>query len=104
MHPFDHRIDGDDEPLPRRAIDESGVVAQLQPAGPGNRREKASDPAEFAQAFAVHGPLQIAAAQGAGEAVQDTVRQTRFLPAKERVDDGEILAHRDPRRNVGPMH
>ena len=54
MHPFDHRVDGDDEPPPRCAVEESGVVAQLQAARSGQRRKKASDPAELTEPLARH--------------------------------------------------
>ena len=48
MHPRDHRVRGHHQPLPGAALDQCGVVAQSQPARPGERREIAPDALELA--------------------------------------------------------
>ena len=39
--------------------------------------------------------------EGAGEVVENPVRQPRLAAAKKRMGDTDILAHRHPRRDVG---
>jgi hypothetical protein len=57
MHTADDCIDGDDEPLSGIAGEERRIVAQAEPAGPGERRKEAPDAAEFAEPAARHGAL-----------------------------------------------
>src|SRR5947208_16265077 len=101
MHPGDDRVDGDDELMSRRAVEERRIVVQVEPARPGERREEASDPAELAEAVAhgrVTGWLQFGGAQGAGEAGEDPGRQPGLLAGGERLGDAALFAPRHPRR------
>ena len=52
VHALDDRIDGDDEAMPGRAIDERRVVLEAEPARPGERGKKSPDAAELAEALA----------------------------------------------------
>jgi hypothetical protein len=47
MHSGDDRVRRYDETLPRGAVDEGGVVGQLEPTRPGERCEETPDALEL---------------------------------------------------------
>ena len=54
MHALDQLVDGNDEAVPRRAIEQRRVVGEIERPGPASGAKKSPDAAELAEALRLH--------------------------------------------------